>query len=155
MSPCFKETSEFAGWRHCNQAEAKDAAPAHIAAQSASEDSKTTTHRASLVSATATSHPRRSACNKSRGGLSLLTEQWRCGYGFALHPLLLDRQTGIASWWPVRGTALRPPDGVHFNHGWSVRRLLHVKKWSASLFESDLTQFWLNRQLIVIINANL
>jgi len=76
--PCFKETSEFADGRHCNQAEAKDAAPAHIAAQSASEDSKTTTHRASLVSATATSHPRRSVCNDPRGGLSLLTEQWRC-----------------------------------------------------------------------------
>ena len=59
------------------KAEAKDAAPAHIAAQSASEDSKTATHRASLVSAMATSHPRRLVCNELRGGLPLLTEQWR------------------------------------------------------------------------------
>jgi hypothetical protein len=73
----FNEPSEFADWRHCSQAEAKDAAPAHTAAHSASEDSKITIHRASLVSATATSHLRRSVCNDPRRGSSLLTEQWR------------------------------------------------------------------------------
>jgi hypothetical protein len=34
-----------------------------------------------------------------------------------------------------------------------VRRLLHVKKWSTSLFESDLTQFWLNSPLIAMADV--
>jgi hypothetical protein len=72
----YPQNSQTGG--HCSQAEAKDAAPAQTVAHSASEESKTTTHRASLVSATAASHPRRSVCNGPHGGSSLLTEQWRC-----------------------------------------------------------------------------
>jgi len=30
---------------------------------------------------------------------------------------------------------------------------LHVKKWSTSLFESDLTQFWLNSPLIAMADV--
>jgi hypothetical protein len=61
--------------RHCSQAEANDAAAAQIAAQTPSEDNKTSIQKASLVKAQAISYPDLSGCDGRCNSPRLSTEQ--------------------------------------------------------------------------------
>jgi hypothetical protein len=61
--------------RHCNQAEANDAAAAQMAAQTPNEDNKTSIQKASLVRARAISYPDLSGGNAPRHCAWLLTQQ--------------------------------------------------------------------------------
>jgi hypothetical protein len=60
--------------RHCSQAEAQEAAVAQIAAQSPTDDNKTTIHKASLVLAKAASRPDLSVRDALCRNLRSLTE---------------------------------------------------------------------------------
>jgi hypothetical protein len=82
---------------YCSQADANDAAPAQIAAHSASDDNNNMIHSASLVTATATSHPDRAAGGGLRGGSKSLTEYACCDKNLRTTSPSLDWQTGIAS----------------------------------------------------------
>ena len=85
---------------HWSHAEATDAAPAQIAAHSVSEDNKTTTHSASLVSATATSQPEPAACGGPCGSDSS-ADCTGCSKHLRTTSPSIERKTGIASWWLV------------------------------------------------------
>jgi hypothetical protein len=63
------------GIRHCSQAEANDAAAAQMAAQTPSDDNKTSIQKASLVRAQATSHPDLPDCKGLRSSAWLLARQ--------------------------------------------------------------------------------
>src|ERR1700741_5349645 len=62
-------------FRHCSQAETSDAAAAQMAAQTPRDDNKTSSQKASLLRARATSYPDLSGCNGRRNSPGLLTGQ--------------------------------------------------------------------------------
>ena len=74
MCRLFLSTATRDAWRYCSQADANEAAPAHIAAQSPSDDNNATINTASLVKLTAALHRFRPFRDGRYGSWRSLTE---------------------------------------------------------------------------------
>ena len=95
-------------FRHCSQAETSDAAAAQMAAQTPRDDNKTSSQKASLVRARATSYPDLSGCNGRRNGRrnspGLLTGQTCRDMKLCSTSSSLDLKIGTGRWWPMNKT---------------------------------------------------
>lgn len=137
MSHLFLSTATWgSSLRYCSQADANEAAPAHIAAQTPSDDNSATINTASLVKVTAASHRLRPVRDGRCGSWRSSTEYVCSDTKSRSTSSSLRSRPGAVSRWPVR--TIRHLD-CHQNARTlttiqSTRRLLHVKKLSAMLF---------------------
>jgi len=136
MCRLFLSTATWDALRYCSQADASEAAPAHIAAQSPSDDNSASINTASLVKVTAASHRLRPVRDDQCGSWRSSTEYVCSDTKSRSTSSSLRSRPGAVSRWPVR--TIRHLD-CHQNARTlttiqSTCRLLHVKKLSAMLF---------------------